>query len=484
MKLYFSSFIKTGFIFLLFTQGLMAQDASRWSERMAESVVKRHPNYYSDWSYVTGTVLRGFEELWRETGDDQYFDYIEKTISRLISSNGIISDYRESDYNIDEVKTGIMLLFLYEELGEVKYKLASDRLRGQLERHPRTSEGGFWHKQRYPSQMWLDGLYMGSPFYAYYGKVMEEPDAFDDVVNQFVLMEAHARDSVTGLLYHGWDESGNQSWADPVTGCSPSFWGRAIGWFNMALVDVLDFLPEDHDGRETLIGILNRIVEAMVAYQDEESGVWWQVIDQGEREGNYLEASVTCMMTYTIAKGIRMGYLDESYLPAAQKAYEGILENFIVESVSGVLSVVHICRTAGLGYGRDGSFNYYCYEESQSTNDGKGVGPFITASVEMERMSTAVCCDIPMSPKSFTLSNYPNPFNPSTEIRYQISEAGPVQLTVYNSLGKEVAVLVDGVQNSGEYSLSWNAEYQTAGVYFVHLQSRGSVQIRKMLLLK
>jgi unsaturated rhamnogalacturonyl hydrolase len=357
-----------------------------WSIRMAESVMTRRPNGYGDWDYVTGTVLKAFEELWRKTGDKRYFQYIQKTVANVVNSDGTITDYKLSDYNIDEINEGRMLLFLYKETGEEKYKKAAALLRSQLADQPRSSLGGFWHKKKYPYQMWLDGLYMGSPFYAEYGKLFDEPENFDDIVKQFTLMETHARDAESGLLYHAWDEKKEQDWADKKTGLSAIFWGRAMGWYAMALVDVLDYLPPEHSGRSNLIAILQRLAEAVSKVQDDSTGVWWQVMDQPYREGNYLEASVSCMFVYALAKGIRLGYLDKKYLAVAEKAYQGILKEFISENADGTIDLNQICQSAGLGYGRDGSYEYYVYQEKKVSNDGKGVGPFITASLEMEMM--------------------------------------------------------------------------------------------------
>ena len=199
-----------------------------WSVRMAESVMQRHPNVYSNWDYQTGTVLRGFEEAWRVTGDKRYFDYIKTTVDHVVNENGIIDNYNLFSYNLDEINEGRMLLLLYKETGEQKYKDAADLLRRQLKNQPRNDDGGFWHKKVYPHQMWLDGLYMGSPFYAEYSLLFNDPDGFNDVALQLILMEKHARDPETGLLYHGYDDSREQAWADSVTGQSPSFWGRAV----------------------------------------------------------------------------------------------------------------------------------------------------------------------------------------------------------------------------------------------------------------
>jgi unsaturated rhamnogalacturonyl hydrolase len=385
MHLYDYKYIKA-FTFLLVPIFILGQEA--WSVRMAESVMQRHPNRYGSWDYVTGTVLRGFEELWEDTGDERYYNYIKNTVDYVVNENGTIDGYNVYSYNIDEINEGRMVLFMYKNTGLDKYKTAAELLRSQLENHPRTSEGGFWHKQVYPHQMWLDGLYMGSPFYAEYGLILDEPEAFDDVSLQLRLMEKHGRDSITGLLYHGWDESREQAWSDPITGQSPNFWGRGIGWYAMALVDVLDFLPYDHADRDSIIGIVNRLAEAMFDFQDD-SGLWWQVVDKGDSTDNYLESSVSTMMVYSMTKAVRMGYIDEAYLSNILKAYEGILTQFITFNPDSTINLIQTCRTAGLGGSpyRDGSYDYYVNQTSISTNDGKAVGPFITASIEIERIS-------------------------------------------------------------------------------------------------
>jgi len=364
--------------------GQSADTPPCWAERMADSIMKRNPVVYGDWDYVTGTVLKGFEELWRETGDDRYFTYLKATVDSVVSPEGVITDYKPGEFNIDEVREGTVLLFLAQETGELRYRLAADQLRQQLREHPRTKSGGFWHKQHYPWQIWLDGLYMGSPFYAEYAALYNEPAAFDEVVHQFTLIEKKARDPRTGLLYHGWDESLQQSWANPVTGCSANFWGRGLGWYAMALVDVLDYLPADHAGRDSLINILNRLAPAIASVQDPASGLWWQVLDQGGKEGNYLESSASAMFVYALAKGVRLNYIDRSWIQTAEKGFRGMIDTFIRHNADGTISLTNTCTTAGLGYGRDGSYDYYVHQTEFRDDDGKGLGPFILASVEME----------------------------------------------------------------------------------------------------
>jgi unsaturated rhamnogalacturonyl hydrolase len=243
------------------------------------------------------------EDVWLNSGDGKYFSFIQQSIDRFVNDDGTIKNYRIDEYNIDNINEGKLLLTLYRVTEKEKYKKAADLLREQLKGHPRTNEGGFWHKKIYPYQMWLDGLYMGEPFYAEYAALFHETSAFDDIANQFVWMENHARDPKTGLLYHGWDESKQQRWANPQTGLSPNFWARAMGWYAMALVDTLDYFPPDHPRRAALIAILNRLAKAVQNYQEAKSGLWYQVVDKPNEKGNYLEASAACMFVYALAKG-------------------------------------------------------------------------------------------------------------------------------------------------------------------------------------
>ena len=271
------------------------------------------PGQPARWSYDQGVILKGIEGLWYATGDAKWFNYIQKCMDFYVQENGTIKGYRPDEYNIDHVNNGKLLLLLYTVTAKEKYKKAADLLREQLRTHPRTSEGGFWHKKIYPSQMWLDGLYMGEPFYAEFAKIFHEDTAFNDIARQFILMERYARNAKTGLLYHGWDESRQQKWADKTTGLSPNVWGRAMGWFGMAMVDVLDHFPENNSGRDSIINILNRFAKALVKVQDAKTGLWFDIMDKQKEPKNYLEASASSMLVYTLAKAVRKGYLSPSY---------------------------------------------------------------------------------------------------------------------------------------------------------------------------
>ena len=367
------------------------QSAQEWSVRMAESVMKRPLWRAAKWAYEWGLVLRSIEQVWLKTHEDRYLEYVRTAVDEFVDPGGNIRTYRLEEYNLDRINPGKLLFRLYSETGEERYRRAVHLLRQQLRTHPRTSEGGFWHKHIYPHQMWLDGIYMAAPFYAEFAATFDEPEAFDDVAHQILLIQKQTRDPVTGLLYHGWDESRSQKWADPETGCSPSFWGRAMGWYAMGVVDVLDHLPVDHPRRGAIIRVLQEMIASLVAVQDPLAGVWHQVLDQGDREGNYLEASASCMFVCAMAKGVRKGYIDREYLDAAQRGYAGILDQFVEVDGQGLVNLNQICSVAGLGRGpgqpekpyRDGSFEYYIGEPVVA-NDHKGVGSFILASLEVE----------------------------------------------------------------------------------------------------
>ncbi|HEX8411792.1 MAG TPA: pectinesterase family protein [Thermoanaerobaculia bacterium] len=372
--------------------------AGVWSTRMADSVMKRTPDpVWLDarekprWEYTPGLVLKSVMHVAERTGDEKYWKYVEAYYDHFVKADGTIEAYNKEEYNIDRINPGKPLFALYARTKNEKYRKAIELLRQQMREHPRTKEGGFWHKKRYPYQMWLDGLYMGAPFLAQYAKTFNEPALFDDIVNQFVWMENHARDPKTGLLYHGWDESRQQKWADPKTGLSPEFWGRAMGWYAMGLVETLDFIPLTHPRRVELVAILQRLAEAVTKVQDPKTGVWWQVLDKGGREGNYLESSVSVMFSFALLKAARLGYVDKKYGDVGRRAYNGVLREFIEVDKDGVVNIHRVCEVAGLGGDpekgekyRSGTFEYYVTEKIRS-NDPKAVGPFIFASLEMER---------------------------------------------------------------------------------------------------
>lgn len=370
--------------------------AQTWSEKMAKTVMTIwKDSLYTDpakpakWTYDQGVILKGIEGLWYQTGDGKYFAYMQKCMDFFVNEKGEIRTYKQSDYNIDNVLCGRILLTLYHVTGKEKYFKAAQVLRDQLRNQPRTKEGGFWHKKIYPYQMWLDGLYMAEAFYTEYAVTYNEPEALNDIVNQFRWMELHARDTKTGLLYHGWDESKTQRWANPQTGLSPHFWARAMAWYGMALVDVLENFPANHPGRDTLRAILQRFAAAIKKVQDPATGLWYDIINLPKEKGNYLEASASSMFVCAIAKAVRLGHLPNTYLPVSQKGFAGILKEFVKTDANGQTNLHGTVSVSGLGGNpyRDGSYTYYM-SEPVIVNDPKGVGAFLQAANEMELLKT------------------------------------------------------------------------------------------------
>ena len=371
----------------------MEESVRSYAVWMADSEIERNPEGWMvdfretpKWEYTNGLFATALEQTWEFTGDDRYFQYIKEFADTMIYENGSILTYEKEAYNIDRINPGKFLIELYKETDEKKYRLAIENLRDQMRDQPRTSEGGYWHKKIYPHQMWLDGLYMGSPFLAQYAIEFDEPALFDDVANQFFLIDKHHWVEEKQAFYHGWDESREQRWSDQETGLSPNIWGRAMGWLFMAAVDVLDFFPKDHPERDKITSVLEKLAVSVEKYQDPNSGVWWQVMDQPGKEGNYLESSASCMFVYSMIKAINKGYLPKEYLPVAKKGYLGVLDEFIRQEENGGISITNVCSVAGLGGNpyRDGSYEYYV-NEPQRDNDPKAVGPFILASLEFEK---------------------------------------------------------------------------------------------------
>ncbi len=377
-------------VLISLTQSNSAQQQA-YSRQMAQTAMNMWKDSFSmngkpaRWSYDQGVILKGIEGVWKLYGDAKYFNYIQHSMDHYVQEDGTVKDYKKEEFNIDHLNNGKVVMLLYNVTGKEKYKKAIDNMRSQLDDHPRTREGSFWHKKIYPWQVWLDGLYMGQPFYAEYAKLSGQYAAFDDIAKQFINMERHTRDPKTGLLYHGWDESREQKWANKQTGNSPHFWARALGWYGVALVDVLDHFPANHPGRDSIIGILNRFVKAVIKVQDAKSGVWYDIVDLPNRAKNYKEASASAMLVYTIAKAVRNGYIPDSYFQNAKKGYAGIIKEFIETGSNGQTNLKGTVSVSGLGgkpY-RDGSFDYYMSEKVK-VNDPKGIGAFIMCSVEME----------------------------------------------------------------------------------------------------
>jgi unsaturated rhamnogalacturonyl hydrolase len=362
------------------------------SQRMANATITRWPqgrftvpDEKWKWNYELATLLNGMNAVWYSTADGSYFRYIKESVDTLVSPDGSIPTYDPAASTLDNIALGRELLLLYRVTRDARYYKAATLLRGQLSTQPRAASGGFWHKQIYPEQMWLDGLYMAEPFYAEYAEVFQEPQDFADITQQFTLMEAHARDPKTGLLYHAWDESRKQPWSNKTTGASRIFWARGMGWYMMALADALPFYPQNDPGRARLIGILNRTAQAVALVQDAHTGLWYQVLDKPGEKGNYFESSAACMFAYALEKGVRLGYLPAQYSANASRAWKGIQDHFVQTGTDGSITLTSSVKAVGLGgtpY-RDGSYDYYVHAPV-GDNDPKGVGAFLLAASEME----------------------------------------------------------------------------------------------------
>ena len=377
---------------LLCSVSLAAQKVSDklpWSVRMTESEMIRCPESWQldfqpklKWDYCHGLELGAMLDVYDTYGGKKIYDYALAYADTMIHDDGSIVTYKLHEYNIDRLNSGKFLFRIYEESKDEKYKKAIDLLRSQLDTHPRNEDGGFWHKKIYPNQMWLDGIYMASPFYAEYAFRNNRVKDYADVVNQFITVAPK-----NGLYRHACDVSRKERWADPVTGQSKHSWGRAMGWYAMAFVDALDFIPKHEAGRDSMLVILNNIAEQVKRLQDPKTGLWYQVLDRSGDKGNYLESSCSTMFVYSLFKAVRMGYIDSSYLDVALKGYKGILDNFIEVDKDGLVTITQACAVAGLGgknY-RSGDYDYYINETIRS-NDPKAVGPFIMASLEYERL--------------------------------------------------------------------------------------------------
>lgn len=386
-------------LLLAFVTGTYAATPTTDAAKLMKAVAQTAEKYWPDgdtrqenrpylWNYTKSVLLTGFEDAAAVSSAPEYDRYVRVAMDNVVDSEGHLKDFPNEPHSLDQIPMGRQLLYLYNETHEKRYAAGANQVFDELMLQPRNRAGGFWHKQIYPAQMWLDGLYMAEPFYAEYAVTFRyPPDAFEDITHQFTLMEEHARDPKTGLLYHGWDESHQQAWANKETGLSSQFWGRSVGWFAIALVDTLPYYPANDPGRQQLVGILNRLAAAIVQVQDPGTGLWWQVLDRGGAPGNYLEASASAMFIYALAKGVRLGYLPSTYLLPARKGWDGFCVHFLEHEPGGAAHITGIVHSGGLGGSpyRSGTYDYYTHERLV-TDDPQGVGAFLMAASEMVRL--------------------------------------------------------------------------------------------------
>ncbi|MHB9143078.1 MAG: glycoside hydrolase family 88/105 protein [Paludibacter sp.] len=444
------------FLILGFSISAIADNSLPYSQRMAQSQMTRSGAMIS-WDYPNGLFVESILQVYNKYGGSNYYNYALNyaKVSVNASTGKINSGYGFTAYTLDNINPGMFLMQIYNTEKSAQYKIALDTLRKQIQKQPRTNyspTGGFWHKYSYPHQMWLDGLYMGARFYAAYEKAFNNGAAYDDVVNQFVLIHSETYDPAYQLNYHAWSAlptDANSFWAnqtDPFKGCSKEFWARGLGWYAAALVDVLEILPDNYSRRQELVDILNQVTAGIKRWQDPVSGCWYQLLRYDNTltsngKANYIEASASSMFTYALLKAIRLGLISKTdYLPVATKAYQGLIDNFISEDSKGNLSLNRICKSAGLGPAsnltRDGSINYYLNGSDAGqivSNDLKGVGPFIMASVEYEILQST-------STNLISAKNIMNDFqiiHVNNTIKIQSKFNSLSDIVMYNSMGQE-----------------------------------------------
>lgn len=357
-------------------------------ERTVWNIEKLRQGKSASWNYIDGCMITALLAMHEITGEKAYFDFAESFIDAFVAEDGTIRSYDGSAFNLDDINEGRVLFPLYARTGKEKYRKAAALLREQLQKQPRTVEGNFWHKAIYPNQVWLDGIYMAQPFYALYEKQFGSGD-FSDILSQIENVRRRMFSEEKGLYFHGYDASRSAFWADPETGCSRSFWLRSIGWFAVALADLCEILPEGEDN-ERLRAIFAELMAGAARWADPKTGLYWQVVDQGGRKGNYLETSGSSMLAYAMLKGARLGVLEKEYAAKGEKTFRGIVDRYL-SFTDGTLKLGGICLVAGLGPDsnrrRDGSYAYYI-SEPVVENDAKGVAPFLLCYTEIKRLQT------------------------------------------------------------------------------------------------
>src|SRR5664280_2664765 len=360
----------------------------KWSVRMANTVLASSDSliHYTagspKWAYDVAFLGMAINRLGNV--DPKYSKYLDDWVNYFVHPDGSVTDYRMNEYSLDRIFPGRDIITVYKRNPDPKYKIALDNFIEQLKTQPKTNSGGYWHKSIYPNQMWLDGIFMASTYMAEYAKVFNDPQWFNVATSQTIMIYNKTLDPSTGLLMHAWDESLTQKWCDPVTGQSHYPWSRAMGWYTMAIMDILDYLPENHPDRKELIKILQSTCDALLKVRDPGSGIWYQVLNQCGKEGNYLEGSGSAIYTYVFAKGARLGYLDKKYRKIANSAFNGILKELITVDKNGMVTMHNICGGCGLGGNpyRDGTYEYYV-NEKRFDNDTKGVAPFILSLIHI-----------------------------------------------------------------------------------------------------
>jgi rhamnogalacturonyl hydrolase YesR len=350
---------------------------------LADTILSRFPDPdaipYRPWCYVQGYVLAGLEKLWTYTGNPDYFGYIRRFVDQHVASDGRLRDFRGD--SLDDMMAGTMVVALYGETGEQKYRLAADRIREAFEDYPRNSDGGFWHARALPHEMWIDGVFMGQMFLTRYAAVIGDQEmCFDEATRQILTLASRCRKGDSDLFLHAFDEAKNAVWASPVTGLSPEVWSEGLGWYALILIETLEVLPHDHPHRARVMQVLQELVEGLVRTQDPQTGLWYQVVDKGDQAGNWHDTSGSSMFVYSIQRAIDLGYVTpEKYGPVVKRGYEGIVSKAVITE-DGLVDILDACDGVCVQRSYEDYVNY-----PKSVNAKEAVGSVLWATTIVEK---------------------------------------------------------------------------------------------------
>ncbi len=368
-----------------------------WPIRMADTIRGLYPtpDRVGDWNYTQGMVCDALISIALRTGRDKDLDFAKAWADRFVqadgtvawtTANGATQPFDVALHSLDRIRPAPVLLWLYDRTKDEKYKKAAAFMAGLLDQQPKTTDGGYWHRQTYPNQMWLDGIYMADVFSAEYAAMMKQPKYFDEAVKQILLIAKHTRDDKTGLFYHGWDETKTRPWANKDTGASPEFWGRAMGWYGMAMADILEWLPADHPGRAAVLKTYQGFCQSVAKVQDHDTAMWWQILDKPTAAKNYVETSCSIMFSYALAKGAQRGWIDAFYLETARRGARGVLNKMVDikangrVDIRGTVTVGSLGGVGSVGGAAAGSYEYYV-GVGQTLNDQKSLGAMMYLSL-------------------------------------------------------------------------------------------------------
>lgn len=444
-----------------------------WSESVIESTLKRYtPSSFDPWAYATALYLEGMYRTYIRTGDSRYYSFIHQWADLHIDNEGNID---KSINRLDDLLPGIIALHMYYQTDELKFKKAAENVRKVYNTYPRTTDNGFWHMQKKPNELWLDGLYMSMPFLVRYGKTFgEEEYCYAEAIHQYKTYASHLQDEETGLLFHAYDEDGSEPWATPPDNHSGEFWGRSVGWFVMGLVEILEIIPEDFEGREDLLVILEKALNGLANYQDKETGLWYQVINKGENPDNWLETSCSMMYSYAIKRAVQRGYVSDSLEITADKGWAGVLTKISIHS-DNLTYLVDICEGTGVG-----DYTFYI-NRAKLVNNNHGLGAFLIMN-ELFANQNIFIDDLnranPDKINNYTNPNrkseveiFPNPLTNEAQVSFFLENSSQLSIEIYSINGQRVLTKNLGVFYEGYNKLYIETEILEEGLWFGRINS-------------